>query len=262
MSYPIAVLIVLAAGLAAALVGVVLDRNLTLESRRRHHEVGSQIFQLTGIMYSVLLAFVFSEVWTEYNTAAQAINTECSAMHGTAMLANTLPHDDARRINAALLNYTHIVLRQEWRAMRDRQRTPEAAEALRGALTAAAQAPPGEVKAQILQLLAEAHAARETRLFQMGLTIPPAIWVVVIIIGVTLIGFVLLSATEPPGTVVLSASFTISIAMVLVLVRMLDYPFEGALALGNDDFQKIQRQLGTLLISETNNASIPWREPK
>ena len=49
------------AGLATWLVGGVLS----LETRRRHHEVGGQVFQQVGIMVSVLMAFVFSEVWGE-----------------------------------------------------------------------------------------------------------------------------------------------------------------------------------------------------
>jgi hypothetical protein len=33
-----------------------------------------------------------------------------------------------------------------------------------------------------------------------------------------------------------TVTFAISVALVLILVRMLDYPFEGALALSNADF--------------------------
>ena len=250
MSYPEAILIVLFIGAAAALVASLLDRVLSLESRRRHHEVGNPIFQLIGVMYSVLLAFVFSEVWAEYNTAAQAIDTEYGALHSAAMLADTLPHAEASRINAAILDYTHFVLNQEWPAMRDRRGGVAQISALRAPLYAAASAHGGEVKAQLLELISQAQTARETRLFQAGLGMPVAMWVVVATIGGILIVFVLLSGTEPPGTVVLAGSFATSVAMVLVLVRMLDYPFEGALALGKDRFQMIEHQTATLLHAE------------
>ena len=48
---------------------------------------------------------------------------------------------------------------------------------------------------------------------------------------------------------IFACSFTASIAAVLVLVRMLDYPFEGALALGNEDFVKLAEQVSRLLAS-------------
>jgi hypothetical protein len=250
MSYPVAILIVLISGFTAALGAVIVDKAFALTSRQRHHEIGGEIFQLIGVLYSVLLAFVFSEVWAEYNTAAQAINSECGALHGAAMLADTTPGPQARRINNAILTYTRIVLQQEWAEMRERRRSPAAADAFRGALAEVAKIDEGEVKGKILGLLADAHAARETRLFQMELATPAAMWTVVIVIGVILVAFVLISGTEPPGTVVLAVSFTVSIAMVLVLVRMLDYPFEGAVAIGDGDFQKIEGQISALLRNE------------
>ena len=82
MSYLTAVLLIVistaAAGGATWLVGTVL----TIDTRKRHHDVGAQVFQQVGIMVSVLMAFVFSEVWGEYRTAAMAINGECGALHG------------------------------------------------------------------------------------------------------------------------------------------------------------------------------------
>ncbi|HTT84671.1 MAG TPA: hypothetical protein VMF67_14425 [Rhizomicrobium sp.] len=250
MSYSAAILIVVFAGAAVALGASLVDRLLTLESRRRHHEVGNQIFQLIGIMFSVLLAFVFSEVWSEYNTAAQAIDSECGALHGAIMLADSLPRADARRINTAILGYVRFVLDEEWPAMREGRLGIGAMEALRFPLNIAALAGGGEAKAQILVLMSQAEAARETRLFQAGLGMPLAMWVMVIAIAGILIIFVVLSGTEPPATVVFAASFAASIAMVLVLVRMLDYPFVGALALDNNRFEIIAHQTEELLRHE------------
>jgi hypothetical protein len=250
MSYWAAILIVVFVGMAAALGGSILDRKLTRESRKRHHEVGSQIFQLIGILFSVLLAFVFSEVWGEYNTAAQAIDTECDALHSAAVLADTLPHADARRINAAILSYTHFVRQHEWPAMHDGEIGIRALETLHFPLTVAASAGSSDVKAQILSLMTQAEAARETRLFQAGLGLPIAMWVMVTVMGGILTVFVLLSGTQPPGTVILTGSFAVSIAMVLVLVRMLDYPFQGALALDDSHFQIIEYQTAELLHGE------------
>jgi hypothetical protein len=250
MSYWAAILIVVFAGAASALAASVLDRFVSRESRRRQHEVGSQVFQLIGIMFSVLLAFVFSEVWSEYNTAAQAIDTECASIHSASMLADTLPRSDAIRINFAILGYTQFVLQQEWPAMREGDVGTRALEALRFPLNVAALSGGGEVKTEILELMSQAQAARETRLFQAGLGMPLAMWVMVTVMGGILIGFVLLSGMQPPGTVILAASFAVSIAMVLVLVRMLDYPFQGALALDDGRFQIVAHQTEKLLHSE------------
>src|SRR5665213_946927 len=91
MSYLTAVLIVFAAALAAAGAAWLVGASVGIETRKRHHEVGNPVFLQVGVMFSVLLAFVFAEVWGEFNTAAQAINGECGALHGAAMLADALP---------------------------------------------------------------------------------------------------------------------------------------------------------------------------
>ncbi len=75
-------------------------------------------------------------------------------------------------------------------------------------------------------------------------------WVMVIVIGGILIAFVLFAGTQPPGTVIFTGSFAASIAMVLVLVRMLDYPFQGALALDDNRFQIVEYQTAELLHAE------------
>ena len=99
MSYLAAVLIVVGCAAVAGLASLLIGRRVTVESRRQRHEIGIAVFQQVGVMFAVLLAFVFNEVWTQYNTAAQSINRECGALHGAAMLANAIPNRAGRPVN-------------------------------------------------------------------------------------------------------------------------------------------------------------------
>jgi len=81
-------------------------------------------------------------------------------------------------------------------------------------------------------------ANRETRTFQAAEGLPGAVWTVLIVIAVILIGFVLFAGLEVPGHIVLATAFAASTVGVLVLVKLLDYPFEGSLSLKPDDFIK------------------------
>jgi hypothetical protein len=58
---------------------------------RRYHEVGYAVFLQLGVIFAVLLAFVFNNVWSDYNVAAQAIDSECPSLHGIAILSDRLP---------------------------------------------------------------------------------------------------------------------------------------------------------------------------
>ena len=74
MTYLNASLIVLCAMAAATLASWFAGRLLPVDTRRRHHEVGGNVFSQVGTLIAVVLAFVFSAVWGDYRSAAQAIN--------------------------------------------------------------------------------------------------------------------------------------------------------------------------------------------
>lgn len=254
MNYPLALLIVIVCALATTAASLLVDRTIGLDARRRHHDVGSPVFQVIGVMFSVILAFVFSEVWSEYNTAKQAIGAECAALHGAAMLANAMPNHEGRSINQNLFVYVQKVVHTEWPMMTRERRSMGAADDIRAALDAAARlhvSAAGDLanRTEIISLLTQAHAAREMRTFQLRLGMPDAMWGVLIVIALILVAFVVLSGTELPATILFGSTFAVTIAMVLVLVQMLDYPFEGALALGDGDFVKLSTQIADLLAS-------------
>jgi hypothetical protein len=251
MSYLAACLTVVVAVIAAAAASWVIGRTLSVSARARQHEVGSPVFLQVGVMLSVLLAFVFSETWGQYNTAAESINGECGALHGAAMLAGALPAGQGAPLTRAIATYAGTVVNTEWPMMGRGLESPRAVEEIRGVLQLASHlnvTQPVEVsnQSQILALLTVAHADRETRIFQMTQGLPAAMWTVLVAISLVLIGFVLFAGLERPGHMVLAGAFTGCTVLVLVLMKMLDYPFQGALALGDDDFVKMLRQVSAI----------------
>ena len=83
--------LVLGAGLAAAFTCALLHRVVHHDTFRRYHEVGYAVFLQLGVIFAVLLAFVFNNVWSDYNIASQAIDSECASLHGIAILSDRLP---------------------------------------------------------------------------------------------------------------------------------------------------------------------------
>jgi hypothetical protein len=242
MSYSAAVLVILLIAIGAGAATIAVRHLLDLDIRRQQHEVGNPVYLQIGVVFAVLLAFVFSEVWGEYNVAAQAINGECGALHGTAILAHNLPDQQGQGVERAILNYTRVVINNEWAALGHRDSSPEAVTAFEAVVSAAAHVnitrpSDASIQSQMSALLAQAHAFRETRAFQASRGLPIVIWLVLALYALLLVVFVLLAGVESMvGHLLFTISFAVSVALVLVLVRMLDYPFEGALALDNGDF--------------------------
>jgi multidrug efflux pump subunit AcrB len=180
-----------------------------------------------------------------------AINGECGALHGAAMLASSLRNGEGAPVDRAIANYARIVVDTEWPMMAKRERSPQAAAAIHAAIGEAANLKdtgPVEVsmQAEIVSLLAQAHAFRETRTYQLAQGMPTLMWVMLIAISLVLVCFVIFAGLSNPGHILFAATFTACTVLVLVLVRMLDFPFEGALALNDADFVKLLGQATAL----------------
>jgi hypothetical protein len=251
MSYLAAVAVIVISTLAAGAATWLVDAAINIDFRRRHNEVGGQVFQQVGVMVSVLMAFVFSEVWGEYRTAAMAINGECGALHGAAMLADALPDQTGLPLERGIAAYVSSVVNSEWPLMTTRQASPEARRLFESLLHQAANIPlsrPVDVanQAQIVSLIAQAHAFRETRTFELNQGMPMLMWIMLIGISVVLMGFVVFAGLDNPGHMIFACAFTACTVLVLVLVRMFDFPFEGALALQDTDFLKLLGEVTAL----------------
>ncbi|MEW6437665.1 MAG: hypothetical protein AB1508_10935 [Pseudomonadota bacterium] len=255
MSYAVAILIILATGLGAAGITLFVQKFVAADLRREHHEVGSTVFLQLGVIFAVLLAFVFSEVWTEYNTASAAIDLEVGAMHGAAMIAVTLPAPAAKEILTKQKAYLDSVVQSEWPVMAATrgealETVRKQEDLIRAVANLRLSADPDESakKPEILSLLAQAHAQRAVRIYQAGSGIPGALWAVLIGLELILVAFVVLSGLRYwTSAALVSGVFTAAVSSILVVARLLDYPFEGALALHPTDFVAVIGKITDLL---------------
>ena len=258
MSLVSAILIIGAAGIVAALGTFFVHSKIEVDIRRRHHEAGAVVFLQLGVIFAVLLAFVFSEAWDGYNSAGLAIDLECSALHSTAMLASSLRAEQARTVLEAQRDYLSSVVNAEWRIM-DEQRTEsvETDRKLQDLITTVAalktlDPDTAGTRSHMLATLTQAHTQRAMRIFQASINsgIPGVLWAVLIAFSTVLVLCVSFSSIQYKATaIVITAIFAAGIVSILVVVRMLDYPFEGALALHAEHFAVVLGKVTDLLAS-------------
>lgn len=244
MSGAAAALLVAASAAVTALLALIVRRSVALDVRRRHHEVGTAVFLQLGVIFAVLLAFVFNEVWNGYNDADGAIKAECGNLHGTAIVADTLPEPGRSIVLTAVAAYVREVIDDEWPLMAKRRPSVRARRGMEHLWQSVArlQLPDRAsqtARAEIMSMLATVHQEREMRLYQMAAEVPRLLWAVLGALTVVLVAFVVFSGVEYlVSQILFAALFAGSIAMILVVIRMLDVPFSGALALPPVDFQE------------------------
>jgi Protein of unknown function (DUF4239) len=243
VTYAAFILIVVLSGAAAIGLSYAVHRRVHIDTRRRHQDVGTTVFLQLGVLFAVLLAFVFSEAYSEYGEAQQAIDLECGALHAASMIESTLPAPEAHAMLGLEGAYLRDVVQSDWREMRRHQRgSRKAVLTLIELMQTAARLPvadaaDGPVKAQLLELLSTAHAEREVRLYQAQNGLPTILWIVLIGFSLTLMVLVAFSSIERYVWLTLFvATFAIGVSAILALVGLLNYPFQGALALTPDDF--------------------------
>ena len=240
----------LAAGAAAFALCLALHAVVPREKFRRFHDVSYAVFLQLGVVFAVLLAFVFNGVWSEYQIAAKAINTECGSMHGVAILANRLIPPEREMVLSEMHLYLLTVVNQEWPDMEHRRASNQAVarlERLWGTVEMLQDAD-SVARSQMLTLLANAHQSRETRLFQMTQGVPGLVWVMLALFASGLVGCMLVFAAE--GSLIKAVfigCFASFLTVSLLTVHMLDYPFESALRLSPADFQATLAKVDVLL---------------
>jgi Protein of unknown function (DUF4239) len=253
MGLAAAVWITLGAALLGSVACLAARRLVHIDVRRHHHEVGSAVFNQLGVVYAVLMAFTFSDVWGQYNRAAEAINAECGSLHGIAILADTLPPELRDPMEPALVDYITAVIEREWPEMAaNRSGNQHALDRFRALWGMVARmevdGPHAGARDQMLTLLATAHQQRETRLFQAALRMPSILWTLLIAFAVVMVLFVAFCGIEYLSSqMTFTAVFASAVTLILVVVRLLDHPFEGALQLPAADFQETSSRIQIIM---------------
>ena len=254
MTYSSFLLIIFLSTAAAAGFSYAVHRLVHVDTRRRHQEVGSSVFLQLGVLFAVLLAFVFSEAYGEYGEAQRAIDLECGALHATAMLASALPAPEARALLGLEADYIRDVVQYDWPEMQLHHRGSDiAVAALTELVQYTARLPVASsadipIKAQLLDLLSTAHSQREVRLYQAQNGLPVVLWVVLIAFSVLLMVFVTFSGVEDYFWLTsFVVTFAACVSAILALVGLLNYPFQGALGLTPGDFMERLTNVVSLL---------------
>jgi hypothetical protein len=230
----------------------VFHRLVHVELRRAHNDLAGFTVAIISVTYAVLLAFIAIATWESYTRAGDIVQSEADFVGSIYRDTQGLPADMGKEIRADLRSYVDIVIEREW-PQQQAGRMPTAGwEPLHKLHTAIATMHPADlgeavIEAELLRTLNEVYRVRASRLSAAAGHIPNVVWWIIFFGGAITTGYTYLFGFHSFGLhLVMTSSVALSLALVVVLIMALDWPFRGAVSISPDAFAQMEQSWNDL----------------
>ena len=243
---PTIVLIVVGGTVVLALVGVLVARKLFPNlADGPYHDVVEGLRGVYHLVFALILAFVIASVLGNFATAESTVAAEAATLAHMRRANDALPAEQQVRLNTGLRHYVNAIGDTEWETMQRGEGSPRASAALETlyALYVSYSPLPTEgVEAEFYseavdQLLTVGSTRRERLSLSAGEL--PILLRIVLPLGV----LILLVLEYRPKMALRAQLLHIGLLAMVVsfcylLTIVMDYPFSGDVALGNEEFKR------------------------
>src|SRR5213596_1156677 len=230
----ISFLIVSAITTFIALVGLhFVRKKYSTEVLQQNHEVAAIIFNAFSLLYGVMVAFVVFVTWSGYDDATKNLQMEANEVDDLFHITKAFPDPAGTMIRQGLMTYTASVYNDELKRMSQGEITLHSNRAMASLITVFYQideksVPNRELYAESLTRLNNLAQHRRLRIFAGNDTVPPVIWLVILVGGVITVSYTYLLGMKNIKTqYMLTGTLTITITLILFLIYVLDHPFTG-----------------------------------
>jgi len=231
---PVSFFIVSAITSSLALFGLHLVRKkYSADVLKENHEVAAIIFNAFGLFYGVMVAFVVFVTWNGYDDATKNLQLEASEALDIFHSAESFPDPAKKIIQQALQDYLAAVYNDELQRMAEGEISLNAHGAHANLRTLFSQMdatsiPNRELYAESLRCLNNLAQYRRLRIFAGNDTVPPVIWLVLLVGGVLAVSYTFFFGMKNiKAQYLLTTTLTVMISSILFLIYVLDHPFTG-----------------------------------
>jgi hypothetical protein len=229
------------------------------EIRRVHNDVAGFIIAIVGVIYAVLLAFIAVFTWENFNKAQDTAELEANMVANLYVDSAGLPPKMAFSVRRDLRDYARLVIDKEWPAQQGGHVDTEAWMPLFKLNLAIARFRPaastGPIEAEILHTANQLYEARRDRLVAAASGIPNVMWAVTLLGGALTVGFSFLFGVPNFRIhLIMTGMLSASLALVIVLIVALDYPFRGQLSISSDVYRRIFDSVVPAMTIDLTNA--------
>jgi uncharacterized protein YacL len=233
---------------SAACVGLLIFHRLVrVNLRRAHNDLAGFTISVIGVLYAVLLAFIAIATWESFSRASDIVENESDYAGGMYLDTAGLQQAKGQEIRDALAKYVSVVIDVEWPIQRQGVTPDQGWKPLRDLATAIATIHPqnsGEavIEAELLRTWNDLYNARSARLSAVQGHIPGVIWCIIFFGAAITTGYTYLFGFENFGMhIAMTATVAATLALVIVLIIALDWPFRGEISVSPDPFIMTQQ---------------------
>ena len=243
---PISFLIVSAITTFVALAGLhFVRKKYSTEVLRENHEVAAIIFNAFGLFYGVMVAFVVFVTWSGYDEATKNLQMEANEADDLFHITRAFPEPAGTTIRKGLMDYVRSVDNDELKRMSQGEISLHSNRAMTRLITVFYQMdeksiPNRELYAESLTRLNNLAQHRRLRIFAGNDTVPPVIWLVILVGGVITVSYTYLFGMKNiKAQYMMTATVTITITLILFLIYVLDHPFTGASKVSTEPLKQV-----------------------
>ncbi|WP_370331188.1 DUF4239 domain-containing protein [Mycolicibacterium hippocampi] len=226
--------------------GLLVFRKLVSHTRLENaNTVSGTMFQLTGVLYAVLVAFVVVVVWEQFGDAEDASTMEANAISDLLRDSVALPAESRTPIEQALIAYTRDVIEDEFPRMHRGEPVELRSEQLVAVWEAYLAVQP-QTRNEIaffdhsIGRLSDLDTDRSLRVSASGAAVPGELWVLLVGGGGVVMAFTFLFGTRDVVVHALAVGLTAALlAFVLYLIFALEHPYVGDLSVQPTEYVNV-----------------------
>ncbi|HTY55615.1 MAG TPA: hypothetical protein VMB26_10465 [Candidatus Binataceae bacterium] len=234
---------------------LICHRFLHVEVRRAHNELTGFTVAVISVTYAVLLAFIAIATWESYTQSEDIVDREADSIGSIYRDTLGLSPEIGQEIRSDIRQYTDTVINQEWPLQQEGKVPTQGWEPLRkihNAIVTIHPASAGEavIQAELLRTLNALYSARGSRLTAVQGHIPEVIWWIIFFGGALTTGYTYIFGFHDIRLhVITTAAVSTSMALVVVLIIALDWPFRGRVSVSPEAFVTTERSWNDLSFS-------------
>jgi hypothetical protein len=239
--------LIVVAGVLASVAGMMLVRRFVpAETLIANNEYVSFTYTILSLIYGIYLAFTVVVVWQQYDQADDTVTHEVVLINALWRDVEPLSHEDRNRIHQDIIDYVNDVIVSDYPKMEN-------------GLQSTSNDKYDQIWTDYFRIAPNANDLREVTFYQQGVlrlnefsiarrmrilasnaALPTVMWVLLIVGATGTIMFTWFYGTRHLSIQIAATAFLSAVIIYgVLLVSMLEYPFGGAVRVGEQPYQEL-----------------------